>query len=279
MAKRRLRPGCTGVLAAILLVCVMAGVAAYVIFFKEGKSVWPGTSSKAASSGASSKASSGSASSAKASSGVTSAVTADLKAGGVAMLVNAKTPIPTDYSPTLTTVAHSYFLSEEKDNHFDSRAAPYLTQMLDAAKKAGVPMFIVSGYRSHTYQVTNFNNQVASERKAGKGASAASAAAATKVAIPGTSEHELGLAVDLVNEGYKTSKNELLANGFANTEAFAWLEENAADYGFVLRYPENKTDVTGIEYESWHWRYVGKDIAAQMKKSGLCLEEFYSKYK
>lgn len=274
MAKRRLRPGCAGVLAAILLLCAMAALAYYLIFFKEGKELVPDASSAASSSASASSASSVS----KTSSAAASAVTADLKTGGLAMLVNISDPIPDSYSPTLTTIAHSYYLSDDKDNHFDSRAAPSLTAMLDAAEAAGVPMSIVSGYRTHAYQVSNFNKQVASERAAGKSASAASAAAATKVAVPGTSEHELGLAVDLVNQGYKTSKNELLAAGFANTKAFAWLEKNAADYGFILRYPENKVSVTKIEYEPWHWRYVGKTEAALINKSGLCLEEYYAKY-
>ena len=93
--------------------------------------------------------------------------------------------------------------------------------------------------------------------------------AKTIVAIPGTSEHNLGLAADIVTPSYQT-----LDEGFAQTEAFRWLSENAADYGFILRYPKGKGDITGIIYEPWHYRYVGQAAAKVITEQGICLEEY-----
>ena len=92
---------------------------------------------------------------------------------------------------------------------------------------------------------------------------------ATETAIPGTSEHQTGLAADIVTPTY-----QMLDAGFADTPAGQWLSEHAAEYGFVLRYPQDKQEVTGIIYESWHYRFVGKTHAKLMKESGLCLEEY-----
>ena len=92
---------------------------------------------------------------------------------------------------------------------------------------------------------------------------------ATETAIPGTSEHQTGLAADIVTPTY-----QMLDAGFADTPAGQWLSEHAAEYGFVLRYPQDKQEITGIIYESWHYRFVGKTHAKLMKESGLCLEEY-----
>ena len=92
---------------------------------------------------------------------------------------------------------------------------------------------------------------------------------ATMIAIPGTSEHHTGLAADIVTPTHQTLDPE-----FADTDAGKWLQENAAEYGFILRYPEDKQDITEIIYESWHYRYVGVDHAMAIKENGLCLEEY-----
>jgi len=89
------------------------------------------------------------------------------------------------------------------------------------------------------------------------------------VMVPGASEHQLGLALDITSDTYI----ELL-QGFADTEAGKWLAEHCCEYGFVLRYPLGKEDITGVEYEPWHFRYVGKEAATVMTEEGICLEEF-----
>lgn len=262
MAKRTLRPGCCGFLAAIA-VCVVGGlVFAYTIYNKHNA-----TYSSSASSGASKVSSSG-----KASASGTRATASEMKVGGLLMLVNAKNPLPSGYTPSLSTVDKSYYISTDKDNQFDSRAAPHLSQMIYDARAAGVRLVIVSGYRSMAYQTENFDRKVSQYRAKGYGASAASSKAATLVAPPGTSEHESGLAADIVGADYKKIGD--LSADFDQTEAFAWMKKHAADYGFILRYPKGKTDITGIEYEPWHWRYVGKSNAEKMNGEGLCLEEY-----
>ena len=97
----------------------------------------------------------------------------------------------------------------------------------------------------------------------------AEAQTATMIAVPGTSEHHTGLAADIVTPTHQTLDPE-----FANTEAGKWLQEHAVEYGFVLRDPEEKQDITNIIYESWHYRYVGKEHAKLMKENNLCLEEY-----
>ena len=93
------------------------------------------------------------------------------------------------------------------------------------------------------------------------------------VTVPGASEHQIGLAIDIVSDTYVT-----LDEGFADTDAGKWLEKHCAEYGFVLRYPKGKEHITSIEFEPWHFRYVGKDAAAIIMEEELCLEEFWDKY-
>ncbi|MFT8887201.1 MAG: M15 family metallopeptidase [Ethanoligenens sp.] len=264
MAKRTLRPGCAGSLTAIA-VCLVGGlVFAYAIFNKHNAPVTSGASTSVVASAASSVASK------------TGALASEMKTGGLLMLVNAQNPLPSGYVPTLDTVDKYYYTTSDKDNHFDSRAAPHLTQMIHDARAAGVQLVIYSGYRSMAYQTNNFDRKVSQYRADGYGASAASSKAATLVAPPGTSEHESGLAADIVSTDW-LKKNSDLSDAFDKTDAFAWLEKHAADYGFILRYPKGKTSITGIEYEPWHWRYVGRDNAEKINAAGLCLEEYDGK--
>ena len=97
--------------------------------------------------------------------------------------------------------------------------------------------------------------------------------AAQAVTVPGTSEHEIGLAIDIVTNGYAT-----LDDGFGETEAGKWLAANSAEYGFILRYPKGKESITGIEYEPWHFRYVGREAASRITEEKICLEEFWDEY-
>lgn len=137
------------------------------------------------------------------------------------------------------------------------------SKMKKAAARDGVNLFIVSGYRSYDTQKRIYNNYVAKDGKA---------LADTYSARPGTSEHQTGLAMDLNS----------LKSSFANTKEGKWLQKNAYKYGFIIRYPKGKQNITGYVYEPWHVRYVGADRAKRIYKSGLCLEEYYgitSKYK
>lgn len=263
MAKRTLRPGCSGFLAAIA-VCVVGGlVFAYAIYNKHNTVTASGSSS-------------GTESAVSSTVSQTGATASEMATGGLLMLVNANNPLPSSYKPKLATVSQSYYSLPSKDNRFDSRAAPHLEQMIHDARADGVQLVIVSGYRSMAYQTENFDRKVSQFRKEGYTESTASSKAAILVAPPGTSEHESGLAADIVSsDWYK--KNADLTEAFDQTEAFAWLKKHAAAYGFILRYPKGKTAVTGISYEPWHWRYVGKENAEKINSLGECLEEYDGK--
>lgn len=151
---------------------------------------------------------------------------------------------------------------------YDARAVSYLNAMCTAAEKDGVSLLVISSFRLHSRQVTLFENQLKKVKAENPQLSeqAATDKAATVVAYPGSSEHELGLAVDF-NSVEET---------FENTKQFSWLQSHAAEYGFVMRYPKSKQSLTGVIYEPWHYRYVGKDHAAKMNQLGYCLEEYVS---
>ncbi len=149
---------------------------------------------------------------------------------------------------------------------YDARAVSYLNAMCAAAEKDGVSLLVISSFRLHSRQVTLFQNQLKKVKANNPQLSeqAAIDKAATVVAYPGSSEHELGLAVDF-NSVEET---------FENTKQFAWLQAHAAEYGFIMRYPKSKQGITGVIYEPWHYRYVGKDHAAKINQLGYCLEEY-----
>ena len=149
---------------------------------------------------------------------------------------------------------------------YDARAVSYLNAMCAAAEKDGVSLLVISSFWLHSRQVTLFQNQLKRVQANNPQLSeqAAIDKAATVVAYPGSSEHELGLAVDF-NSVEET---------FENTKQFAWLQAHAAEYGFIMRYPKSKQGITGVIYEPWHYRYVGKDHAAKINQLGYCLEEY-----
>lgn len=172
-------------------------------------------------------------------------------------LVNKDNSVSRDYVPEL----------EEYDDGimFDKRAISYLRDMINAMNKEKITgIWIASAYRSYEKQETLFNNKVQYYKNQGKSEEEAEVLAQKVVQRPEMSEHNLGLAAD-----FNTVTNE-----FEKTKAFTWLQENAEDYGFILRYPEDKQDITGITYESWHWRYVGVEHAKVMNEKGYCLEEY-----
>ena len=177
------------------------------------------------------------------------------------LLANAEIPLPQDWSIQTEEVQNGY--------EMDKRAAPAMREMIQAAKEDGVELMLCSAYRSVEKQQQLFDRSQQAYMAQGMSEEEAYAKTATETAIPGTSEHQTGLAADIVTPTY-----QMLDAGFADTPAGQWLSEHAAEYGFVLRYPQDKQEVTGIIYESWHYRFVGKTHAKLMKESGLCLEEY-----
>ena len=174
------------------------------------------------------------------------------------VVVNGTRAMPEGYVPQLATVAGT-------DVKMDYRVAPYYTAMYDAAKKDGIILTPYSGYRSYDRQKRNYNNlteKYMSQYNLSR--EEAAAKAATVILPPGTSEHNLGLAMDICNT----------YDSFANQKEYAWLVEHAHEYGFILRYEAEKQPITGIVPEPWHWRYVGVEYAEEIKNSGLCLEEW-----
>lgn len=177
-------------------------------------------------------------------------------------LVNAENPLPEDYQ--VKTV--------EIENHLllDVRAADALSEMLADGRKEGLDFWVCSAYRTRKKQTDLFENKVQRlMSEEGLSREAALEKAKTEVAYPGTSEHQLGLAVDIVARSY-----QLLDKKQENTKEARWLRENCWRYGFILRYPTGKTGETGVIYEPWHYRYVGKQAAKEMTEEGICLEEY-----
>ena len=154
----------------------------------------------------------------------------------------------------------------------DSRIQSQLEAMLTAGSQYG--LWVTSSYRSYSDQQVLFENKI-NRVIAAQGCTREEAEkiAATEVARPGTSEHNTGLAVDLLNN----ECNELEVY-WENTKAFTWLQEHCAEYGFILRYPKGKEHITGITYEPWHYRYVGVEAATEIMDNGLCLEEYLEKH-
>ncbi|GAA4653013.1 hypothetical protein GCM10023142_01510 [Anaerocolumna aminovalerica] len=151
----------------------------------------------------------------------------------------------------------------------DRRIFDDLEMMLEAAKREGLSPIICSSYRTLEKQKSLFENKIGKYLSNGLSDQEAAVEAAKWVAVPGTSEHQTGLAVDIVAKSY-----QILDKEQENTPEQKWLMENSYKYGFILRYPENKSDLTGINYEPWHYRYVGKEAAKEIYENGICLEEY-----
>ena len=177
------------------------------------------------------------------------------------ILVNKNHKIPYNYSPELIELSNG-----EK---VDARIYPDLQKMFDDARAAGLQLFVRDGYRTGDEQKAIMNDKIAAYETEGYSKKEAKALAKTYVAEPGTSEHELGLSVDINAE----------SSGASQDAVYEWLDENAYKYGFIKRYPADKTDITGIDNEPWHYRYVGYEAAKEMKEQNLCLEEYLKKGK
>ena len=184
-------------------------------------------------------------------------------AGVSTLVVNPWNMIPNSYTPNLVDAEDGYIV--------DSSCKDALLQMLADCRTAGYDARITSAYRKHQTQVELYNKKVWYFIDRGYSVANARKEAGTIIAVPGTSEHQLGLAVDLVD-----SSHWVLDESQENTPAQKWLMEHCWEYGFILRYPNGKSEATGIIYEPWPYRYVGKELALELKDSGLCLEEYFA---
>lgn len=180
------------------------------------------------------------------------------------LLVNGENPLPEDYDyeGNLTTIPDNYINGSLKQ--IDKNVWPYMKAMIDAAWADGVKLYVWSPYRSYDTQNMLFQKQVNRRIQSGTPADKAEAEAATVVARPGTSEHHTGLAADF----------NMADDKFETTEMYRWMQEHAADYGFIMRYSGEKQSVTGVIHESWHYRFVGINTAKEMNRLDMCLEEY-----
>ena len=184
------------------------------------------------------------------------------------LLVNAQNPLPEnyDYEGSLTEIPTKYINGMLKQ--IDKNVWPYMQAMIDAQRATQTDsknwLYVRSPYRSYKTQKMLFDNETKKWLATGLSSEAAEAKAATVVTRPGTSEHNTGFSADF----------NIAEDSFESTPMFTWMQEHAADYGFVLRFPKDKQEKTGIVYESWHYRYVGEEAAKFMKENNLCLEEF-----
>lgn len=172
------------------------------------------------------------------------------------MLINKDNRIPDGYDVKLLKLSNG--------QKVDERIYPDLQRMFDDARADGIELFVAQGYRTENEQQQMLDNKIKEYKNLGKSPEEAKELAEQWVAVPGTSEHQIGIAVDINADTDKCSPDEL----------YSWLSQNAHKYGFINRYPEDKTDITGIIYEPWHYRYVGTDAAKEIYEKGICLEEY-----
>lgn len=181
---------------------------------------------------------------------------ATLENGWELILVNSEYRVPENYEIKLLTLSNG--------QQIDERIYPPLQRMFDDMRRQGVYPTVVSGYRSYDEQRAILEDKYLAYKAEGHSKSRSKELAMEWVALPGTSEHQLGIAVD-INPDYSVSDGE---------GVYDWLRDNAYKYGFIKRYPEDKTEITGIINEPWHYRYVGKEAAKVMHEKNLCLEEY-----
>lgn len=174
------------------------------------------------------------------------------------VLVNSKNSLPENYDIELTKLSNGVCV--------DERIYPSLQQMFDDARSQGINPFVREGFRTRDNQEEIMQNRINKYISDGYSKAEAKRKAGEEVAVPGTSEHELGIAIDI--NAVEESSSE---------QVYSWLSENAYKYGFILRYPSGKESVTGIEYEPWHYRYVGKEAAKEIYNKQITLEEYLKK--
>lgn len=175
------------------------------------------------------------------------------------VLVNKWNPVTPDNKNEITTLSNG--------ERVDKRIYPQLQKMFEAARDDGKYPIVASGYRTAQEQEEIFSERIAGYKAEGLSDAEAKKETEKWVAVPGTSEHQLGLAVDINADGINSK----------GSEVYDWLKDNAHLYGFINRYPADKTDITGVSNEPWHYRYVGVKAATEIYKQGVCLEEYLGK--
>ena len=184
-------------------------------------------------------------------------------------LVNKQYFLPDVYTPSdliRPKIAFSFGEEQVEKSYLRKEAADALTKMFNEAKKASIELYAVSGYRSYSRQKAVFDAEL---RQFGE------KVAYKEVALPGASEHQSGLAMDISSKSNKLD----LTEGFADTMEGKWLADNAHRFGFILRYPKDKEGITNYEYEPWHFRYVGIKAATIIYKHKWTLEEYFNEVK
>ena len=177
------------------------------------------------------------------------------------LLVNPWNAMPEEYIPVLKQLDNGHAV--------DERCYEDLQAMMDACREDGYSPLICSSYRTQKKQESLFQNKISRLMAKGLSEEEARAEAAKVVAVPGTSEHQLGLALDIVDINH-----QVLDKSQEETGVQQWLMAHSWEYGFILRYPNDKSEITGIIYEPWHYRYVGRDAAQEIFEQGVCLEEY-----
>lgn len=177
------------------------------------------------------------------------------------ILVNGENPISEDFVPELTKLSNGL--------EVDKRCYSDLQELISACRAAGLEPLIASGHRTVEYQEQLLTEKIRQLKEQGRSNAQAEKEAAASMPAPGASEHHLGLAVDIVDGNDPAGDNNAVLQ---------WLAEHCWEYGFILRYPSDKTDATGLPYEPCHFRYVGREVAADIHSSGLCLEEYLAQY-
>lgn len=177
------------------------------------------------------------------------------------ILINEWNRIPNNYEVSLSKLSNG--------ESVDTRILSSLQDMFDTAREDGIYPVVASGYRTEKVQKQIMEDKIASYKESGFSSSQAKSMAKDWVATPGTSEHQLGIAVDINGDRVNSTSDEV----------YSWLNENSHLFGFIRRYPPDKTEITGINNEPWHYRYVGIDAATEMSKENLCLEEYLEQSK
>ncbi|WP_346962499.1 M15 family metallopeptidase [Clostridium sp.] len=178
------------------------------------------------------------------------------------LMVNRDNPLDKNFVPKNLVTPNTKFIGngDPNVNKLEAVAARALENLFQAAKDEGIDLLGVSGYRDYNYQKKLYDNAIMSSGKE---------YANKYTAKPGDSEHQTGLAMDILSEDY-----QVLDDGFNNTDASRWIEKNCSKYGFIIRYPKGKENITGYNYEPWHLRYVGKKAAEEIMKNKITLEEY-----
>lgn len=183
------------------------------------------------------------------------------------ILVNQDNPLPLSYEPIAMSSVDGYY-------ELDAEIVPITQEMIAEAYGQGIHLRLVSAFRDSGLQSYLYNAEVEYFIGQGYDQEEAEVEAAKWVALPGQSEHQTGLAADIVSYDWLAAGKGLTVD-FAEDPAAIWLKTNAHNFGFILRYPEDKTDITGISFEPWHYRYVGKEAAKIIYEYDWCLEEFF----